>query len=193
MDNPARKAASARVREAEKALAGAERELATLLADPAIMPAAKNTSLIPGAQKKITAAHKTLDAAARDTISAKLPANLIDPDAKVALLRTGRRGLQMALRLLAHNAEHWLSGRLNAYLQDDDEYRAITRPDHHPRPGRHHHLHPAGHHRRTPAARRAPRRPSLALLINEINHTPPTMPGDQRPITYQLTKSAQAT
>jgi hypothetical protein len=44
-----------------------------------------------------------------------------------ALLRAGRRGLQMVLRLLAHNAEHWLSNHLNAYLCDDDEYRAITR------------------------------------------------------------------
>ena len=33
----------------------------------------------------------------------------------------------MVLRLLAHNAEHWLSRHLNAYLCDDDEYRAITR------------------------------------------------------------------
>lgn len=38
-----------------------------------------------------------------------------------------RRGLQMILRLLAHNAEHWLSDQLNAYLRDDDEYRAVTR------------------------------------------------------------------
>ena len=43
------------------------------------------------------------------------------------MLRTGRRGLQMVLRLLAHNAEHWLSDQLNAYLRDHDEYRAITR------------------------------------------------------------------
>ncbi|MGH3288683.1 MAG: hypothetical protein ACRDPD_29065 [Streptosporangiaceae bacterium] len=27
---------------------------------------------------------------------------------------------------------------------------------------------------------------ALALLIDEINHTPPTLPGDPRPITYQL-------
>ncbi len=33
----------------------------------------------------------------------------------------------MVLRLLAHNAEHWLANQLNAYLRDDDEYRAITR------------------------------------------------------------------
>src|SRR6202035_1763575 len=95
----------------------------------AITPAAKNTRLIPAAQKKITAARTKLDAAAaaRDKIPAKLPANVIDPEAKAALLRTGRRGLQMVLRLLAHNAEHWLSNHLNAYLHDDDEYRAITR------------------------------------------------------------------
>ena len=129
MGNPARKKANAAVHEAGKALAAAERDLARLLADPAITPAAKNTRLIPAAQKKITAARKKLHAAAaaRDPIPAKLPANVLDPDAEVALLRTGRRGLQMVLRLLAHNAEHWLSNHLNAYLRDDDEYRAITR------------------------------------------------------------------
>ena len=100
IDNPARKKANAAVREAEKALADAERGLAALLADPAITPAAKNAQLIPAAQNKITAARTRLDAAAaaRDAIPAKLPANLIDPDAKVALLRTRRRGLQMVLR-----------------------------------------------------------------------------------------------
>ena len=191
IDNPARKKSTTAVREAEKALAAAERELAALLADPAITPAAKNTRLIPAAQKKITAARKKLHAAAaaRDTIPAKLPANVIDPDAKVALLRTGRRGLQMVLRLLAHNAEHWLSGHLNAYLRDDDEYRAITRqtiirglagtitcnsraitvdlqkPD-------------------EPRVARA-----LGLLLDEINTTPPSLPGDHRPITYQLASS----
>jgi hypothetical protein len=189
VDNPARKKANAAVREAEKAAAAAERDLAVLLADPAISPAAKNTRLIPAAQDKIAAAHKKLAAAAaaRDTIPAKLPANVVDPEAQVALLRTCRRGLQMVLRLHAHNAEHWLASHLNAYLRDDDEYRAITRqtiirglagtityaPDRITveldRPG-------------APRVDRA-----LALLIDEINHTPPAMPGDTRPITYQLT------
>ena len=82
--------------------------------------------------------------------------------------------------------------RLNAYLRDDDEYRAITRQtiirglagtitctpqaitvELH-RPG-------------APRVARAP-----TLLIDEINHTPPAMPGDTRPITYQLAKPAQA-
>ena len=187
--NPARKQANAAVREAEKALAAAERDLAVLLADPAIAPAAKNTRLIPAAQEKISAARKKLAAAAaaRDKVPAKLPASAIDPEAKTALLRAGRRGLQMVLRLLAHNAEHWLSAHLNAYLRDDDEYRAITRetiirglagtitwtPDaitvRLEQPG-------------------APRiAGALTLLIDEINATPPAMPGDTRPITYQLT------
>jgi hypothetical protein len=188
IDNPARKKANAAVHEAEKAVAAAERDLAVLLADPAISPAAKNTTLIPAAQKEIAAAHGKLAAAqtARDKVPAKLPANLIDPGAQVALLRTCRRGLQMVLRLLAHNAEHWLSSHLNAYLRDDDEYRAITRqtiirglagtityaPDR------------ITVELQRPGAPRVAR--ALALLIDEINHTPPAMPGDTRPITYQL-------
>ena len=183
VDNPARKKANAAVREAEKAVAAAERDLAVLLADPAISPAAKNTTLIPAAQDKITAAHKKLAAAtaARDTIPAKLPANLIDPEAQVALLRDRRRGLQMVLRLLAHNAEHWLANHLNAYLRDDDEYRAITRQTiirglagtitYTPQA--------ITVELQQPGAPRVAR--ALALLIDEINHTPPAMPGDTGP------------
>jgi len=189
IDNPARKKANAAVHEAEKAVAAAERDLAVLLADPAISPAAKNARLIPAAQDKITAAHEKLAAAAasRGKIPAKLPANVIDPAAQVALLRTCRRGLQMVLRLHAHNAEHWLASHLNAYLRDDDEYRAITRqtiirglagtitytPDR------------ITVELQRPGAPRVAR--ALALLIDEINHTPPAMPGDTKPITYQLT------
>ena len=187
--NPARKQANAAVREAEKALAAAERDLAVLLAGPAIAPAAKNTRLIPAVQEKISAARKKLAAAAaaRDKVPAKLPASAIDPEAKTALLRAGRRGLQMVLRLLAHNAEHWLSAHLNAYLHDDDEYRAITRET--IIRGL------AGTITWTPGAITvrleqpgAPRiAGALTLLIDEINATPPAMPGDTRPITYQLT------
>jgi hypothetical protein len=188
-DNPARKKANAAVREAEKTLAAAERALAVLLADPSITPAAKNTRLIPAAEREITAASRKLDSAnkARDVIPAKLPANQIDPQAQIALLRTGRRGLQMVLRLLAHNAEHWLSGQLNAYLRDDDEYRAITRetlirgtagiivftPE------------TITVTLQQPAEPRVAR--ALALLIDQISATPPQIPGDSRPITYQLT------
>ena len=185
--NPARDQANAAVRDAEKTLAAAERELAGLLADPAITPAAKNAR-IPALQKKITRARTTLAAAtaARKPIPAKLPASTIDPDAKTALLRAGRRGLQMVLRLLACNAEHWLSSHLNAYLCDDDEYRAITRQT--IIRGL------AGTITSTPAAITVTLEPpgaprvarALALLIEEINATPPAMPGDSRPITYHL-------
>ena len=91
----------------------------------------------------------------------------------------------MILRLLAHNAEHWLSGHLNAYLRDDDEYRAITRE------GIIRGL--AGTIAFTPAQitvrldpPRSPRTARPGLLIDEINQTPPLMPGDQRPVTYHL-------
>ena len=162
--------------------------MAVMLADPAIPAAAKNTRLIPAAEKKISRAERALAAAraARDKIPAKLPANIIDPEAKTALLRAGR-GLQMVLRLLAHNAEHWLSRHLNAYLQDDDEYRAIIRGL-------------AGTITYTPAAITVelgqPGSPrvtgALTLLLDEINQNPPSMPGDTRPITYQLTASTPA-
>jgi hypothetical protein len=185
--NPARDQANAAVRDAEKTLAAAERGLAVLLQDPGLSPAAKNDR-IPGLQENITRARAAAAAAvtARKPIPAKLPASDIDPDAKTALLRAGRRGLQMVLRLLAHNAEHWLSGHLNAYLRDDDEYRAITRQT--IIRGL------AGTITWTPAAitvqldqpgsARVAR--ALALLIEEINTTPPAMPGDSRPITCHL-------
>jgi len=191
IDNPARKDANAAVHEAEKTLAAAGRGLAVLLADPSIAPAAKNEKLIPAAEREIAAARRQLAAAkqARAPIPAKLPASQIDPQAQVALLRTGRRGLQMVLRLLAHNAGHWLSGQLNAYLRDDDEYRAITRetiirgtagiigfaPD------------TITVTLQQPAEPRVAR--ALALLTDQVNAVPPRMPGDTRPITYQLTAS----
>ena len=185
--NPARDQANAAVRGADKTLAAAERGLAALLADPGLAPAAKNAR-IPGLQENITRARAAAAAAvtARKPVPAKLPASDIDPDAETALLRAGRRGLQMVLRLLACNAEHWLSGHLNAYLRDDDEYRAITRQT--IIRGL------AGIITWTPAAitvtldqpgsARVTR--ALALLIDEINATPPAMPGDSRPITCHL-------
>ena len=183
--NPERKAARARLREAEAALAAAERELATLLTSPELSAAAKNKA-IPPAEMKITTAGEAVTAAkaALKKIPAKLPASQVTPGAQKAILATRRRSLQMVLRLLAAAAEHWLGNRLNDYLRDPDEYRAITR----------HLLHLGGTIASTPrvitvtldppAAPRTAR--ALGLLIQEINATPPRMPGDTRPITYQL-------
>ena len=102
------------------------------------------------------------------------------------MLRAGRRGLQMVLRLLAHNAEHWLATHLNAYLRDDDEYRALTRET--IIRGL------AGTITCTPEAvtveLQAPAEPriarALALLTSEINAQPPAIPGDTRPVTYRI-------
>jgi len=189
---PARRAASTAARQARKALAAARADMAVMLADPAIGAAARNTRLIPAAQKEITRAETTLAraGAGRDNIPAKLPASVIGPDARTALPRTRRRGLQMVLRLLAHNAGHWMSDHLSACLRDDREYRAITRqtiirdlagawPGPSPAP---------------PAAITVelarPDEPRIAraltLLLDEISQDPPSLPGDTRPITYQL-------
>ena len=183
--NPERKAGRARLRQAEAALAAAERELATLLTSPELSAAAKNTA-IPAAENKITQATEAVTAAkaALKPIPAKLPASQVTPGAQKAILATRRRSLQMVLRLLAAAAEHWLGNQLNDYLRDPDEYRAITRNL----------LHLGGTITRTPRAitvtldpPAAPRiARALALLLDAINATPPRMPGDTRPITYQL-------
>ena len=117
---------------------------------------------------------------------AKLPASEIDPTATRAILHIRRRCLQLVLRLLAANAEHYLARHLNAYLDDEDEYRAITRETiirglagtitYTPksitvtldRPGQ----------------GRVAR--ALTLLLAEINTRPPKLPGDGRPITHTL-------
>ena len=186
--NPARDQANAAVRDADKTLAAAERGLAALLADPGLTPAAKNAR-IPGLEKNITRARAAAATAvtARKPVPAKLPASDINPDAKTALLRAGRRGLQMVLRLLAHNAEHWLSGHLNAYLRDDDEYRAITRQTIIRGLAGTITYAPAAITvtLEQPASRRVAR--ALELLLDEINADPPAIPGDTRPINYQIT------
>ena len=118
------------------------------------------------------------------TIPAKIPANQLDPNAQRAILRTRRRSLQMVLRLLAFNAEQWLADRLNAYLADNDEYRATLR----------HLLHLGGHITYTTktitVALDPPPTPkitrALRLLLAELNTTPPRIPGDHRPITYAI-------
>jgi hypothetical protein len=117
---------------------------------------------------------------------AKLPANQINPNAKTALHRAHRRALQMVLRLLAANAEHWLARQLNAYLQDPNEYRATTRNL----------LHLGGTITYTTDAINVALDPpttpkitrALRLLTEQLNTNPPHIPGDPRPITYTITR-----
>ena len=91
----------------------------------------------------------------------------------------------MVLRLLAFNAEAWLAEHLNSYLTDPNEYRAILR----------HLLHQGGtiHYTSTtitvtldrPDTPRVAR--ALEQLTQELNTQPAHLPGDRRPLTYQLT------
>ena len=131
----------------------------------------------------------TTSAAAKKTHRAKLPRNQVDPDAQRAVLHPGRRCLQLTLRLLAANAENDLAHALNTYLRDDDEYRAITRETILRGLG--------GTITYTPTTITVTLEPpgqphitrALAQLLHDLNQTPPTIPGDHRPITYHLQPS----
>ena len=182
--NPARTAARKKVADAQEELATAERALPQLLNGPGT-PRQKNAAL-PGAHARIDAAIAAAEGAktALRPIPAKVRATDLDPDAKLARPHTERRGLQMVLRLLAFNAEAWLAEHFNSYLADPNEYRAILRSL----------LHLGGEVDYTtntititfdrPDSPRVAR--ALQLLTEELNATHATMPGDHRPLTYQL-------
>jgi hypothetical protein len=109
--NPAYATARKAETAAKTALAAAEIATAKLLADRTITAAAKNSVLIPRAQKKTGTCRQKLEAAQveRKKHRAKLPASDIDPAATRAILHINRRCLQLTLRLLAANAEHYLA------------------------------------------------------------------------------------
>ena len=182
--NPARLAARKTVAAAEAELATAERALPQLLAGPGT-PKQMNAKL-PGVHRRIEAATRAVEATktALRPVPAKILATELDPNAKRARPRLARRGLQMVLRLLAFNAEAWLAEHLNAPLADPNEYRAIARNL----------LHLGGHVDYTtqtitvtldrPDSPRVAR--ALQLLTEELNATPARLPGDRRPLTYQV-------
>ncbi|MGH9071680.1 MAG: hypothetical protein ACRDX8_11075 [Acidimicrobiales bacterium] len=58
-------------------------------------------------------------------IPAKIAATELDPGAELARPHLGVRSLQMVCRLLAYNAQLDLATRLNAYLDDPNEYRGV--------------------------------------------------------------------
>ena len=183
--NPARVTARKAVTQAEAELITAERALPQLLAGPGT-PKQKNAAL-PRAHRQIEVATAALERAktALRPIPAKIPVTDLDPGAQRARPRIERRGLQMVLRLLAFNAEAWLAEHLNAYLADNDEYRATARNL----------LHLGGHIEYAskqititldrPDSPRVAR--ALTLLTDELNATPAHLPGDRRPLTYQVT------
>ena len=185
--NPARIAARKTLAAAHDELATAERALPQLLAGPG-SPKQKNAAL-PGVHARIEAAIAAAGhaKAALRPIPAKVLATDLDPDAQLARPHLGCRGLQMVLRLLAFNAEAWLAEHFNAYLADPNEYRAILRNL----------LHLGGQVGYTTKAITItldrPDSPRVAhalqLLTEELNATPATMPGDYRPLTYQLAEA----
>lgn len=178
--NPARLAARTQVAAAEAALATAERALPQLLNGPGTLRE-KNTAL-PRTHRAIEFA--TADLAAAKTALTSIPAHELDPDAKRARPRLERRGLQMVLRLLASNGEAWLAEHLNAHLADPDEYRAVLRSL----------LHFGGQITYQPSTvtvildrHDSPKiARALETLTDELNATPAHIPGDPRPLTYQV-------
>jgi len=182
--NPARVAARNTVKAAETELAGAERALAQLLTGP--KPCEGVDPELPAAHQRIEAATAELEQAKTELrpIPAKIAATDLDPDAKRAHQRLERRGLQMVLRLLAFNAEVWLAEHFNAYLADLNEYRAILRNL----------LHQAATIDYTPEVITVtldrPDSPrvarSLELLAEELSALEAHMPGDPRPLAYQI-------
>ena len=187
VDNPARKTARAQLKTLTTQRDQLRESIGAAHTDRALTITALNHTSVT-AQRKIHTLDKQITAAtdALKTIPAKLPANVIDPHAQRAIHRTARRCLQTVLRLLAHNAEHWLAHHLNAYLQDPNEYRATTRNLLH--------LDGAITYTNTtihvglnqPGTQRLTR--ALTHLLQEINTTPPHIPGDLRPITYTINK-----
>ncbi len=185
--NPARTAARTTLSVAEAELAAAERALPQLLAGPGT-PKQINAAL-PRAHRRIEAASRAVTAAktALRPIPAKIAAIELDPNATRARPHLARRGLQMVLRLLAFNAEAWLADHLGAYLADPDEYRGITRNllqhsgqiDYTT-----HHISITLDRPDSPRIARA-----LALLTEELNNTPARLPGDRRPLTYQIAEA----
>jgi transposase len=177
--NPARKTAREQLKTAESALAEAERALGQAAHANQQEDLDQLTEQVNSATTELTQARARLK-----TIPAKLPANQLDPNATRATPKLARRALQMVCRLLAYNAELDLARRLNTYLADPDEYRAITRNL----------LHLAGtmhYNRKTitvtldqPHPPRIAR--ALRLLIDELNTNPPRLPADRRPIIYRL-------
>jgi hypothetical protein len=185
--NPARKKASTVLAAARAALQTARAGYPAMLSDPAIPAADKNKTLIKEHEQHIAAAERAVQRAesTRDAIPAQIAANEADPDAVRAIHATSRRALQMLLRLIAANAEHWLAGQLNATLDDIDEYRSITR-----------NLirHTDGTITYTPQAitvqlarpHSARTATAVQALLGQLNASPPHMPGDPRPISYTL-------
>jgi transposase len=184
--NPARKAGTAKERSAKQALADAERELGRQAKAP-LKDIDEHVAAMSARHDALVMAEDDLAEARAELkgVRAKLPANELDPAATRARPRLAARALQMVCRLLAYNAELDLARRLDTYLCDPDEYRAIARNL----------LHLGGRiafeRRQIVVTLDRPRAPrvarALGLLLDELGGGPPAhLLGDRRPILYRL-------
>jgi DNA-binding CsgD family transcriptional regulator len=186
--NPARRKARQHLHADEAALAEAERALGRCADEPS-KDIEEHLRALQACRDGLATARDDLKAAkaALKAIPAKLPANELDPNAKRAKPRLAARALQMVCRLLAYNAELDLARRLNAYLADPDEYRAICRNL----------LHLGGRiayeRRRVTVTLDRPDSPRIARalgqVLEELNAESAHLPGDRRPITYRFDSS----
>ena len=188
--NPARRTARGAVNAAKAAVAEAERSLGAAM-DATYDTVDERLAAIRQRRDDVAIAKDELVLAKAGLagVPAKLPANVLDPEATRAKPRLAARALQMVCRLLAYNAELDLARRLDAHLDDPDEYRAITRNL----------LHLGGTiayerkrilvHLDRPDAPRVAR--ALGLLLEELNAggTQAHIAGDRRPITYEIAAS----
>ena len=184
--NPAGRTARAERTRAKAAVAEAERFLGQAM-DASYESVDERVAVIGTRRDDVAIAKDALIEAGATLkgIPAKLAANALDPNAQRAKPRLSARALQMVCRLLAYNAELDLARRLDAYLDDPDEYRAITRNL----------LHLGGtinYERKRivvnldrPDSPRVAR--ALGLLIEELDADPTVrLAGDSRPITYKI-------
>jgi Transposase DDE domain len=185
--NPTRTAAKKLRDQAKADHDTAQKTLAALSTTSTIRPITALNQQITTAQHHLTKTAATLHKHEQNLkkIPAKIPANHATPGLMRALPATKRRTLQMVLRLLAYNSELFLADHLNTYLKDPNEYRAHTRTL----------LSQPGTITYTPTHITVTITPTnnphltraLTHLTEELNHTPPHLPGDHRPINYHIT------
>jgi transposase len=183
--NPQRRAARAKLDAAKAALGAAEQALGQKVTHN-VLDVKSHLEELRVLRDEIAICRDELEEAkaALTGVKAKLPRNVLDPNAVRATPALARRALQMVCRLLAYNAELDLARRLNAYLCDDDEYRTVARNL----------LHLGGRISFASAVITVtldqPHPPRLAralrCLLEELNAEPAHVPGDKRPITYCL-------
>lgn len=189
ISNPARRDARNLVRAARVGLSATQQAIGAVATSEDLSVEAANEELARlTAQVALDKEVLQQAEAALKPVPATIVASELNPDAKRATPCLAARSLQMVCRLLAYNAELDLARYLNAYLDDRNEYRAITR----------HLLHLDAHIAFSPrhitvtlARPDAPRiAAALRELLNEIADRPaPSIPGDNRPIIYLIQPS----